>query len=1086
MLSLLLGVLAAALLGGAFTRLSPTVEEVKGRFELAQRYYAAKDYENGVKIYDELVKTPNHTLLQVDTITVAIDDLVLPVRVAATYQVGNSFRNVGLDLLARAELAGQEGDGAVAEKRRAEAVEALRSAKVHFARIAGDPAVPQGVRVMSQYQRVRADYALADYRAVVGDVAQLLSEFPGNTYEEAGLYDQGWAYFELGEFADAIATFGRLVERSQDLVRVDRALFQIAEARSALGQYPEAIAAYQRLVDKYDLTQLAGKEYQGTAAAKLRGVVGETTRELVAKSQLKIGDTYAQQGLVDPAIEAYSLVPERYPQEGYLVQQAYTRMAELLLARRGLDAGLRAYQQAINSVEDRQFKATAQLQVGRLLFEASRYAEAIDAYQVYLKGYGDVAARIGFTEDKVRFRIAEAQRELGRQLLAEEPERGRAMLATALAGYDSLLQQFPQTTTAADSRFGQGVCKQGLGQFAEALALFGRVVADYPAHPVAPSARLQQARLLQQNGALEEAVVAYEALLARDAASPLRDQAWIELGVLHKNARRVDQALAALQQVGRGSESWVKVQVEIGDMLTAAGRYAEAQAGLDHAIGEAGQDAEALGALHYLKGKIAYSQRRFAEAVPLLSRAVTTPGGEQVAASSRFLRGLAQYELGKQADAAGDSARGAQLYELASEDLGAILDSSLPAKTKNLAYRTLGTANARLGRAAETIRYYEQLIARTPELQERVGFEVLLMELYFDQRHFDSAESLARRLLSEDFVDDNGTGYYLKERAYSILSSLALEREQYAAALELAREGLARYPRSGESPSQAFVLGLASYLQQQYPAALQGFAEYVRLFPADRRVLEGHYYAGMACQILGEYRQAAGWFRRLADGFPGSPLAAEALFLCGENHYNALETRAANEAYEELLRRFPESEFADDALYSSAWALFDLEEKEKALARMEDLAARFPGSAHAARAEYTVGDYYYTIKEYGRAQAAYRRVVEGFPGTPEAGRAAGLVAELEEQLASQAYAEAVAKYQQNEHQEAIRLYQQVAEHHPSTYSALAALGNMGVALELLGDRPKAEQTYREVLARAGDNPKFREVVEFAKARLEHQ
>lgn len=103
----LIGVLS--LVGSTLTRFSPTVEEIKSRFDLGQKYYAAKDYDNGVKVFKEISDTPNQPLLRVDSITVLIDELLLPIRMAATYQVGNSFRNVGLDLLTRIAWPGRRG-----------------------------------------------------------------------------------------------------------------------------------------------------------------------------------------------------------------------------------------------------------------------------------------------------------------------------------------------------------------------------------------------------------------------------------------------------------------------------------------------------------------------------------------------------------------------------------------------------------------------------------------------------------------------------------------------------------------------------------------------------------------------------------------------------------------------------------------------------------------------------------------------------------------------------------------------------------------------------------------------------------------
>ena len=432
MLSLFLVMVALALGGGAFTRISPTVGEIKSRFDLAQKYYAAKDYENGVIIFKEIVETPNRAILEVDTITVEIDDLVLPVRVAATYQVGNSLRNVGLDLLARSRSAREEGDSLLADQRQTEAFQALKSARLHFSTIVADEGVPRGVRVMSQYQIVRVGYAMEDYPAVVEDVDLLLQKFPGNQYEEAALYDLGWSYFRMGDYRNSIATFERELALSPDAVRMDRATFQIAEAYSALSDYPKALLWYQRLVDKYDFSQLSEKDLRAMQTAKLRGVVQETTRELVAKAQIKTGDTYALQGRDEQAIAAYSLVPERYPQEEFLVEQSYTRLATLILERRGLDAGIRAYGQAIQSSDHKEFQATTQLQIARLLFEAKRFPEAIVAYRVYLKAYGDVSRIVGFTHEKVIFKIAEAHRELGLELLKEDSGGARGEFGEAL------------------------------------------------------------------------------------------------------------------------------------------------------------------------------------------------------------------------------------------------------------------------------------------------------------------------------------------------------------------------------------------------------------------------------------------------------------------------------------------------------------------------------------------------------------------------------------------------------------------------------------------------------------------------------
>ena len=67
--------------------------------------------------------------------------------------------------------------------------------------------------------------------------------------------------------------------------------------------------------------------------------------------------------------------------------------------REGVDAALIAYQNAIENVDDKRFQARTQLTIARLLFEKESFAAAAEQYNIFLEAYGDVATRIGFSED---------------------------------------------------------------------------------------------------------------------------------------------------------------------------------------------------------------------------------------------------------------------------------------------------------------------------------------------------------------------------------------------------------------------------------------------------------------------------------------------------------------------------------------------------------------------------------------------------------------------------------------------------------------------------------------------------------------
>ena len=60
-----------------------------------------------------------------------------------------------------------------------------------------------------------------------------------------------------------------------------------------------------------------------------------------------------------------------------------------------------------------------------------------------------------------------------------------------------------------------------------------------------------------------------------------------------------------------------------------------------------------------------------------------------------------------------------------------------------------------LQREDEAVEYYKELIASSEDPQQQATFQMLLMELYFDQQKFEQSEVFARELLEMDFKDDN-------------------------------------------------------------------------------------------------------------------------------------------------------------------------------------------------------------------------------------------------------------------------------------------------------------------------------------------
>ncbi|MEW6754296.1 MAG: tetratricopeptide repeat protein [Candidatus Latescibacterota bacterium] len=1079
---ILFNILLVALVGGAVglsTRyFSP--QELQDSFEKGQKLYALGDYQKATAHYESILEVQNNATIDVNEVTVDVDEFILPVRVAATYQLANAYNKQGLDKLRRAEFLRQEQNEAEAQERHAEALADLNTSLKYFNEIIGNPRVDERTRVMAQYQMLETSYQLRKYEQVIEEGQNLLRAFPNSVYETATYYDMGWSYYELGQFEQAIASFEQVLRLSPRGSHADRALFQIAECQDTLGHEDEALTYLDRLIHRYDFSQMTEQDLLEMNTLKLKGVVTETSRELVAKAQLKKGDLLAQQGKVQEALQAYAVLPREYAAEKTLAQNSYIRAAELIHRERGTPAAIDAYKNAIENVDDKLFQAQTQLTVARLLYDEGQYEKSAEEYRIYLKAYGDVALRIGFGHDKALFRLAQCHQARGQALRAEDPEGAAAAFAEGLTVYGQLLSAHPESPLVPDALLGSGLSQQFRGRKEEARSHYRELVERFPDHAAAPSGLLQLARLEFEGGDHASARTIYESFLQRYPESELVNAARTDLGVTYQRLGDTQAAIGMLESVDSGWDQWPKVQLQIAELYAGQSDYDHADQALQRALAAA-QEGQLRSQLSYSRGKIHFVRGEYEAAIREFGSALQPDPAPEVIDGALYSRGAAHYELARQLDAAGDANRARGHYEACMADLETVLKrEDVAAHIKDSSYRTLGTTMIRLGRAEEAARYYRQIIASSSDPQERATFQMLLMELFYDMKDYPRAADYARELLEMEFADDDRAGYFRKERAYAIIGNALLQEPNYPEAARTFGEGFQRFPRSGESANMAFSRGLAEFSSGDYESAAASFDVYLKAFPTDANAMHGWYYLGHSRQVLTEFVRAAEAFSALVDRFPDTPYREEVLFLVGENYYNAQQYPKAIRAYEEFLRAFPQGEQADDAQYAMAWAYIEQKQMEPGVAAMAELVARYPKSDLAPKAQFTVGDYYYNTQAYDQSIAAYDKLVADYPTSENAQRAKDLLRELREVKAGFEYNEVMKSLAEQRYREAVKGFEELITRYPGSYTALASYCNMGMAYESMEDWSKAVGSYDRVLEGAPQVPGSRDVVLFAR------
>ena len=851
--------------------------ELQDRFEEGQKLYALGDYDKAIERYEVILSTESNAMINVEDVTVAVDEFILPVRVGATYQLGNTYNKLGLEKLQRSQFLRSEKKEAEADARYEEALQDLNKSRDHFHTLAADELVDDRTRVMAQYQMIQTSYQLKEYEQVIEQGDALLRGFPHSLYEASVHYDRAWSYFELERYEAAIASFKQVLTLAPRGSNADRSLFQIAESYDKLGQYEDALEYLDRLIARYDFAQMTEEEIIEMTTLKLKGLVKETARELVAKAHLKKGDIYAHNSEVEKALAAYAVLPAEYAAEPVLVQNSYIRTAELVQKEQGTTAAIVAYKDAIEKVEDKLFQARTQLTVALMLFDQEEYLKSAQEYEIYLNAYGDVAQRIGFDRYKVLFRIAQCHQEYGRRIRGEDPARADEEISKALEGYDQLLSQREDNVLIPDVLFNAGFANQILKKNEVAQPLYQRLVDEYADHPAAPNGLLQLARIAYAASELKRAEEIYTSFLNRFPESELCNTTRMELGLTYKRLQDQDSAIAAYETVEESWDKWPTVQVELAELYMDKQEYEKAREALSRALGRAGDDT-LKGQMRYTLARVHFAEDNFAGAIDSWGQAIALNPPTHILQNSLLARGGAYYEVAKQQDAVGDTATARISYEASLEDMKALLESDPTPQIKDSAFRTLGAGMIRLGRQEEAASYYQELIAASADSQEQATFSMLLTELYYDQQDFVQAEKFARQLLDMQFEDDNQAGYYRKERAYSIIGNALLQQKKYEEAAGIFAQGLRRYPNSGESGNLSFSKGFAEISYGDYATAAKSFKSFVDKYPRNANRIHGQYYLAHSLQALTRFREAAAAFTELVERYLQSQYEEEALF----------------------------------------------------------------------------------------------------------------------------------------------------------------------------------------------------------------
>jgi TolA-binding protein len=598
---------------------------------------------------------------------------------------------------------------------RGKKAEAAQSYANLAAKYASDRLAPQAL-----YMAGFAALETGDYAAALRHAQTFLAAHPNDDLAAGVMHVAAESQLLLGRFPESEQTYGQLLQKYPN--HVDVSLWRV---RHAMGFYlqkkyqetidalqpaaasiraPELVCEAQFLLgsSKLELKQpeAAAKALEAAAAADPKWRRADETR-------LALAAAYRQSGQLDQARANLRRLIADFPASP-LLEQAHDRLGEYCYLFGDYRGAAEAYQALADRWPQSPRAPQALYALAAAQLDQKNVAAAERSLDKLLQKSPDakLAARGRFLRGQVRYQVRK---------YAEAADDLQSALAAGL----SVKEQ-------SDARYLLGLCRMGLKQYPPAAAAFGELLQHDPQYALADTAQYQLAWALSLGGDDARAAEAFAQILKKYPQSPRVAEAEYNAGELISKAKDYAKALphyyAAQEKAGKAEPAekalfklgWCYYQQ--GDFGNAAQsfqyqRYAFAQGPL---AGEAA----------YLEAESLFRGEKFAEALAAYERWKTFASPEEQAQA-----------LLHAAESAGRLKQWEKSLDWAAQCVRQF--PALPAASEALFQQ--GWAQQSLGKTAEALALYQQVIDRAPNEEVAARAQFQIGKLQFDEKQYGEA-----------------------------------------------------------------------------------------------------------------------------------------------------------------------------------------------------------------------------------------------------------------------------------------------------------------------------------------------------------
>ena len=1025
----------------------PTPQELKNAFTGGQNFYASSNFRKAIEQYNYIINT-NSEFLEEDSVKVELlnGELIVGVVVAAYYQKANALKNLELPDSAISIFR-------IVEKREDE---------------------PQ-LAALAQFQIYDIFYRTARFKDAIDEALKLVNKYPSSKKAETALYDIGWAHRELDSLVASNKYFLELIKRYPQTEYLPRAIYQLGQNSFDLKKYDDAILYWADLNNRFKPEAFKDQDWQNVQlkAVKERQIfeatagreTDESVLELVAKSQVKIGDSYRQKGEFEKAIDSYQKVVLTYSLLPVLVEVSYVKMADYTLYQKGIDSARVVYQEAIDdNFANKELQAKMQYKIAEMYQNAEQFDKSAGEYEFYIKAYADVAEQIEFGVDKAEYSIT-AMYFNGKKY------------QQAANWADSLIQKYPFSDALPGAMFLKGLSLNALEKFSEARDVFEELLEKHPATNDAGNAKVQIGLTYFQQKETEKALDMYLSALKEYPDQVDSSQVYFDIINAYYDLNRFDEAMAAFDHVKFSSPYYTAAFGKMTKIYGARSQYDEGEKFLQEILAWdlANDSVYYRPDVKFALADLNISKQDYTTAVRYLTEVIQDSVKDE---SKNFIKLQARY------------ARGVLNYQLANY-AGAVEDLEFIQNTPDYGIRfadyksniteKLALAYSKTGKLDAALEMITKMRDAEPDSIKKGNLTATISSIYFESGDYPKAIENANSVLKLEGISDE-----TKVQSYITLSQSYQAQENLNKAAEVLLEASEKYPGSPEIPAVLYSLGAVYFDAVEYDKAADIFNKFITRYPDNPNVKDARYFRAYAYYETGNWQGAYNSFKQYAASYSGDPLAAESQFFAAEAMFNAKEYTLAIKEYKNTYQKFPNTDFASQALYNEGWCYFELQQPEKMVETFKRLAQKYPQSQYAGHGLFTIGDYYYNLKDYANAADAYTQLIEKFPKYEKIAEAEKLVYDLSQINSYLEYEKAMKLFDARKFDLAIEELKKLYEKYPDASISVGCQVNIAASYEMTEDYRAAARWYKQIIEKysKSDDDNERGAVNFAKEHLE--